>query len=348
MKKIFAALIACAMALSLVACSGGTSSSGGASTGGSSGGTSTGGSSTAGGDEEFVFDGPITVVVPFNAGSATDNQLRLMQADLEEALGTNLVIVNSAGGSGTIGTTDFLNSYQPDGYTILYSLATPVVYKPLGGDTAYTYDDLKGVALTSSQPMYLILADTSPFQSAQEVLDYIAANPGDFTYANVGNGGNGHLAFASFLMGEGLEATSVPYTGGTADCYTAMMGGEVDASVYGEADLLARPECHGVINLGSKSTLEELADVPTLADLGYEGYETNNMAGFFYDKDVPDAAVAAFEAAVQTVLTNEEFVQRATAAGFDPTFATGAELDEMAHQAIESARPVLEAMAAEQ
>ena len=251
MKKLFAALIACAMALSLVACSEGTSSSGGTSTGGSSGGTSTGGSSTAGGDEAFVFDGPITVVVPFNAGSATDNQLRLMQADLEEALGTNLVIVNSAGGSGTIGTTDFLNSYQPDGYTILYSLATPVVYKPLGGDTAYTYDDLKGVALTSSQPMYLILADTSPFQSAQEVLDYIAANPGDFTYANVGNGGNGHLAFASFLMGEGLEATSVPYTGGTADCYTAMMGGEVDASVYGEADLLARPDAEVLALIGS-------------------------------------------------------------------------------------------------
>lgn len=241
MKKLFAALLACAMALSLAACSNGTTSSGGTSAGGSQGG------STAGsGDEGFVFEEPITVVVPFKAGSATDNKIRLMQSDLEEALGTTLVIVNSEGGSGTIGTTDYLNSYQPDGYTILYSLATPVVYKPLSGDTAYTYDDLRGVALTSSQPMYLILSDSSPFQSAQEVLDYIAANPGDFTYANVGNGGNGHLAFASFLMGEGLEATSVPYTSGTADCYTAMMGGEVDAAVYGEADLLAVPSVTGL------------------------------------------------------------------------------------------------------
>lgn len=341
MKKLFAMVLACAMALSLASCSNGTSSTTGGS---SSGGSGAGGSSSGEENGTFVFEDPITVIVPFNAGSATDNQLRLMQADLEAALGTTLVIINSAGGSGTIGTTDYLNSYQPDGYTILYSLATPVVYKPLSGDTAYTYDDLRGVALTSSQPMYLILSDSSPFQSAQEVLDYIAANPGEFTYANVGNGGNGHLAFASFLMGEGLEATSVPYTGGTADCYTAMMGGEVDASVYGEADLLARPECHGVINLGSESTLEELADVPTLADLGYEGYETNNMAGFFYDKDVPDAAAAAFEAAVQTVLSDADFVERATAAGFDPTFATGAELDEMARQAIETAQPVLDAM----
>ncbi|MBS5591390.1 tripartite tricarboxylate transporter substrate binding protein [Lawsonibacter sp. OA9] len=336
MKKIFAALLACAMTLSLAACSNGSPTPGA---------SSSGGSSTAGsGDQDFAFEKPVTVVVPFKAGSATDNQIRLMQSDLEDALGTTLVIVNSEGGSGTIGTTDYLNSYQPDGYTILYSLATPIVYKPLSGDTAYTYDDLRGVALTSSQPMYLILADTSPFQSAQEVLDYIKSNPGEFTYANVGNGGNGHLAFASFLMGEALEATSVPYTGGTADCYTAMMGGEVDAAVYGEADLLARPECHGVINLGSKSTVESLVDIPTLADLGYEGYETNNMAGFFYHKNVPDAAATAFESAVESVLTDESFVTRATEAGFVPYFASGTKLDEMAHQAMETSQPVIDSL----
>lgn len=333
MKKLLSLALAAVMALSVVACSGGASSSSAAA------------SSQAGSESgEFKFSQPVTVIVPFKAGSATDNQIRLMQSKLEAALGTNLVIVNSEGGSGTIGTTEYLNNYAADGYTILYSLATPVVYKPLGGDTAYTYDDLTSVARTSSQPMYLIMADSNPMANAQDVLDYIKANPGKFTYANVGNGGNGHLAFASFLVGEGLEATSVPYSGGTADCYTAMMGGEVDAAVYGEADLLAREDNHGVINLGSKSAVDSLKDVPTLADLGYEGYETNNMAGFFYNKNVPAEAVAAFEAAVKTVLTDEEFVAEATAAGFVPSFGTGAEMDAQAEQAIENAKPVLAAM----
>lgn len=333
MKKLLSLALAAVMALSVAACSGGASSSSAAA-------SSEGGSESG----EFKFTQPITVVVPFKAGSATDNQMRLMQSKLEKALGTTLVIVNSEGGSGTIGTTEYLNNYAADGYTILYSLATPVVYKPLGGDTAYTYDDLTSVARTSSQPMYLIMADSNPMANAQDVLDYIKANPGKFTYSNVGNGGNGHLAFASFLVGEGLEATSVPYSGGTADCYTAMMGGEVDAAVYGEADLLAREDNHGVINLGSKSTVDSLKDVPTLAELGYEGYETNNMAGFFYNKDVPAEAVAAFEAAVKTVLTDESFVAEATAAGFVPSFGTGAEMDAQAEQAIENAKPVLAAM----
>lgn len=330
MKKLLSLALAAVMALSVAACSGGASSSSAAA------------SSEAGSESgEFKFTQPVTVIVPFKAGSATDNQIRLIQSKLEKALGTTLVIVNSEGGYGTIGTTEYLNNYAADGYTILYSLATPVVYKPLGGDTAYTYDDLTSVARTSSQPMYLIMADSNPMANAQDVLDYIKANPGKFTYANVGNG---HLAFASFLVGEGLEATSVPYSGGTADCYTAMMGGEVDAAVYGEADLLAREDNHGVINLGSKSTVDSLKDIPTLADLGYEGYETNNMAGFFYNKDVPAEAVAAFEAAVKTVLTDESFVAEATAAGFVPSFGTGAEMDAQAEQAIENAKPVLAAM----
>lgn len=327
MKKLFAAALSLAMALTMASCSNQASpaASGNAV------------------DGDFAFDQPVTVVVPFKAGSATDNQLRLMQGDLEQALGTTLVIVNAEGGSGTIGTTEYLTNYAADGYTILYSLATPIVYKPLSGDTAYTYDDLTSVARTSSQPMYLIMSDSNT-QSAEDVLEYIKANPGEFTYSNVGNGGNGHLALASFLVGEGLEATSVPYSGGTADCYTAMMGGEVDAAVYGEADLLAREDNHAVINLGSKSTVESLKDVPTLADLGYEGYETNNMAGFFYNKDVPQAAVDAFEQAVEAVLTNDAFVARATESGFVPSFGTGDEMDAQAAMAIEKATPVIEAL----
>lgn len=346
MKKIFALLLAAMMLVSLTACSSssGDSSNNSAGSNSTASSASAGTTSTSSPNEGFSFTQPITVIVPFKAGSATDNQLRLMQSKLESALNTTIVIINSEGGSGTIGTTEYLNNYKPDGYTILYSLATPIVYKPLSGDTAYTYDDLKPVALTSSLPMYLIMADSNPMANANDVLEYIKANPGQFTYSNVGNGGNGHLAFASFLMGEGLDATSVPYTGGTADCYTAVMGGEVDAAVYGEADLLAREEAHGVINLGSKSTIDSLKDVPTLADLGYPGYETNNMAGFFYKNDVPDEAASAFEAAVHAVLTDADFVAEATAAGFTPKFGTGAELDAQARQVMETALPVIQAL----
>mgnify|MGYP002627391202 CR=1 FL=1 len=95
--------------------------------------------------EGYKFSGTITIIVPFNAGSNTDSQLRFFQKYLEKHLGTNTIVVNKGGASGVIGTTEFL-TYEPDGNTILFSLPTPTVYKPAGGDTEYTLDDLIPVA----------------------------------------------------------------------------------------------------------------------------------------------------------------------------------------------------------
>lgn len=331
MKKILAFALACVMSLSMAACS---SSAPAASSGSSSAGGS------ASGDSAFSFDSPITVVVPFKAGSATDNQIRLMQSKLEKALGTNLVIVNAEGGSGTIGTTEYLTNYAADGYTILYTLATPVVYKPLSGDTAYTYDDLTSVARTSSQPMYLIVPD-SETRSAQEILDYIKENPGKFTYANAGNGGIAHLAFASFLKAEGLDALSVPFTGGTADCYTAVMGGHVMGHAVSEPDLVGRTDYNVLINLGTKSTTPGFENIPTLAELGYEGYCTDTFAGFYYMKGVDQAAVDAFDAAVKATLEDPDFQKAAEEANFGYNYANSADFTDMIHNTVELITPVL-------
>lgn len=335
MKKLLALVLACVMSLSMAACSSAPAASAGSS---SAGGSASGGS--ASGDSAFSFDSPITVVVPFKAGSATDNQIRLMQSKLEKALGTNLVIVNAEGGSGTIGTTEYLTNYAADGYTILYTLATPVVYKPLGGDTAYTYDDLTSVARTSSQPMYLIVPD-SETRSAQEILDYIKENPGKFTYANAGNGGIAHLAFASFLKAEGLDALSVPFTGGTADCYTAVMGGHVMGHSVSENDLVGRTDYNVLINLGTKSTTPGFENVPTLAELGYEGYCTDTFAGFYYMKGVDQAAVDAFDAAVKATLEDPDFQKAAEEANFGYHYANSADFTDMIHNTVELITPVL-------
>lgn len=294
--------------------------------------------------EGFEFKEPVNVIVPFKAGGTSDQQIRILQPYLEKELGTTLVIINSDGGSGVLGTTEYINNYKPDGYSILYTLATPVVYKPLTGDTSYTWGDLQAVSKTMSLPMYLILSNESPFQSGEEIIEYIKANPGKFSYANVGNGGNGHLAFASFLAGEGLDAKSVPYSGGTAECYTSIIGKECDAAVYGQADLLAHNDTHAAINLGSKSEVESLKDVPTLADLGYEGYETNNLGGFIYQKNVPAEAVKAFDAAVERVLSDPAFIEEAGKAGFTASYSSAADFQKEIENTIQTAEPVMKAL----
>lgn len=336
MKKFFAAAMALALALSVTACSNGASSSGAASDSGSASAAS--GSSA---DQGYTFTDTVTITVPFNAGSNTDSQIRFIQPYLEKHLGVSTVVVNAGGASGTIGTTDFLTQ-KADGTNILFSLPTPTVYKPAGGGTDYSVDDRIPVAQVSASPFYMaVSAENKDFTDGASLLEYIKANPGKFTYANAGNGGIAHLAFASFLKAEGLDALSVPFTGGTADCYTAVMGGHVMGHSVSEPDLVGRTDYNVLINLGTKSTTPGFENIPTLAELGYEGYCTDTFAGFYYMKGVDQAVVDAFDAAVKETLEDPDFQKAAEEASFGYAYENSADFTDMIHNTVELITPVL-------
>lgn len=286
----------------------------------------------------------ISIVVPFNAGSNTDSQIRFIQPYLEKALGVNTVVINNGGASGTIGVTDYLTQ-KPDGYTVLFSLPTPTVYKPTAGDTEYKTSDLVPVSRLSTAAMYLAVSQKSEFASAEDLINYIKEHPGDFTYANAGNGGIAHLAFASFLYGEGLDAQSIPFTGGTSECYTAVMGGHVMAYVVGEQELVGRDDVRPIINLGTKSTAEGFADIPTLSELGYSGYEINNFSGFYFMKGIDSAIVDAFDSAVQRTLAGEEFLAAAKQANFSHNYANAQDFSKQIADTVNLIAPVYEALA---
>ncbi len=287
----------------------------------------------------------ISVIVPFNAGSNTDRQIRFIQPYIEKALGGNIVVINKGGASGIIGVTEFL-AQKPDGYTVLFTLPTPTVYKPTAGDTEYKTDDLIPVSRISTAAMFLAVSAESEFKTGKDVLGYIQKNPGDFTYANAGNGGIAHLAFASFLVKEGFNALSIPFTGGTADGYTAVMGGHVKSYVPGEQDLVGRTDVRPVINLGSKSTTEGFTDIPTLEELGYKGYEINNFSGFYFMKGVDEAIIKAFDKAVAAALSNEEFLASAKTSQFSHAYANAADFTAQIKATVALITPVFASLAA--
>lgn len=332
MKKIFASILALAMLLMLAACGDKASD------------PQQSQSSSASSSAAVEFPSVITVTVPFNAGSNTDNQIRFIQSYLEKQLGATIVVNNAGGASGVIGTTEFLTQ-KADGSNILFSLPTPTVYKPAGGETTYTADQLVPVAQITSSPFYLaVSAENTDFPDGAAVIDYIKNNPGSFTYANAGNGGIAHLAFASFLHGEGLDALSVPFTGGTGDEYTAVMGGHVMSYVVSETDLVGRSDIRPLINLGTKSETEGFADIPTLAELGYDGYVTDTFAGFYYMEDISDEFVKAFDEAVKATLEDPDFIAAAEKASFICSYMDSAAFGDKVSNTVELAAPVLQAL----
>ena len=163
MKKVICAAAAVLMVASLTACSG-----------------QSGESAAAGEGNTQQADGypnkTIQVIVPFNAGSTTDTQCRFILPYLEKELGVSMAVVNNGGASGVIGTTDFL-SREADGYNVLFSLPTPTLYKPAAGETEYTVEDLQPVSEVFSAPMYLIVKNDSPYENAEQLIDYETEEP---------------------------------------------------------------------------------------------------------------------------------------------------------------------------
>lgn len=294
--------------------------------------------------EPHKFGGTVTITVPFNAGSNTDTQIRFIQPHLEKHLGVKTVVVNAGGASGTMGTNDYV-SKKPDGTNILFSLPTPTVYKPAGGTTQYKIDDLVPVARVTASPFYLAVSgENEQFKDGKSVLDFIKANPGEFTYANAGSGGIAHLAFASFLNDQGLDALSVPFTGGTAECYTAVMGGHVMSYAVSETELVGRSDIRALINLGSKSSTKGFEEIPTLAELGYEGYVTDTFAGFYYMKGIAPEIVEAFDAAVKATLEDAEFIETAKQANFIHRYAGAADFAAQINATVKLIVPILAAV----
>ena len=328
MKKVICAAAAVLMVASLTACSG-----------------QSGESAAAGEGNTQQADGypnkTIQVIVPFNAGSTTDTQCRFILPYLEKELGVSMAVVNNGGASGVIGTTAFL-SREADGYNVLFSLPTPTLYKPAAGETEYTVEDLQPVSEVFSAPMYLIVKNDSPYENAEQLIDFIKENPGKFSYANAGNGGIAQLAFSVFLHGEGLDATSVPSAGGSADNYTAVMGGHVDSYSGNESELLGRDDVRPVINLGSKSNNPEYADIPTLEELGYKGYCTDTYSGFYFSKDVAPEIVETFDAAVKKVLEDPEVIAEAKKQSLTLSYADSETFAAEISQSKEAIIPVLE------
>jgi len=171
---------------------------------------------------------PITLVVPFAAGGATDTLAR----QFAERMGRNarqpIIVENIAGAGGTVGATRVAKA-KADGYTLLvghvgYMAAAPGLYRQLAYDPVQDFD---AVARFPDTPMVLIAARTGPHQSLGSLVDLARRNPGKLNIANAGVGSAGHLVAALFAAALKIDVVHVSYKG-NAPALTDILAGQVD------------------------------------------------------------------------------------------------------------------------
>lgn len=220
-------------------------------------------------------DKPITLVVPYPPGGATDTVGRIVAKGISQRIGQPVIVDNRAGAGTVIGATAVAQA-QPDGYTLLISSNTTFTVNPalkpkLGYDPIKSFESL---GTLGSSPLVLL---ANPTLTASDVTSLVAlarSQPGKLSYGSFGNGTTSHFAGEMFKVMTGVEILHVPYKG-SAPAMTDLIGGQVQLTF--DTNVAALPQVQAgkvkAIAVTSRQRSATLPNVPTIAEAGYPDYE---------------------------------------------------------------------------
>jgi len=246
----------------------------------------------------------IKAVIPFGAGSATDVVPRLVFDRLAAELGQPIVIENRPGAGGTLGTAQIAKA-DPDGYSILaHSSAltiAPAIFPNLGFDTT---KDLSSVLMIGSSANVMIVPVSRPWKNVQEFIADAKAKPGSISFGSVGTGSAVHISAEKFRLAAGIEATHVPYRGGS-EVLADILGGRIDfyfAPLALALPLIREGKVRALL-VSTPQRVPDLPDVPTPAEAGLKGAESLIWFGVLMPAKTPRDIIDKFHAAGVKVLT---------------------------------------------
>ena len=212
---------------------------------------------------------PVTFIVPWAAGGATDITIRALADAASKHLGQPIIIENKAGGGGTVGGATMAASSKPDGYTIAQIPISIFRYPIMQGAT---YDPLKDFTYIANIAGYVFASycsTESKLGTWKEVIDFAKANPGRLTYASPGHGTSPNIGMELMAAASGVKFTEVPFKS-TNEVNLAVAGNHTLCGATGlDAKPLADAGKLKFVNVWTGSPLAKLPGVPTLKQLGY-------------------------------------------------------------------------------
>lgn len=271
---------------------------------------------------------PITLVVPFPAGSTTDLVGRILSEELSKVAGQQVIIDNRGGAGGGVGTEAAARA-EPDGYTLLMGTIgthsiNPAVYAKINYDPIA---DFAPVIQFGTAPNVLVVNPDLPVKSVKELIAYIRERPGQVNYASSGNGTSNHLSGAMFAAREGLKATHVPYRGG-AQAITDLLRGEVQFMFYHYLPLLphiAEGKLRALA-ITSANRIDALPDVPVMKEAGMNDFEVSAWFGVWAPAKTPQDIVGKLNKTISGIINSPEVKKRLMIQGIDPVNGSPADL----------------------
>jgi len=289
---------------------------------------------------------PVTVVVPFAAGGATDVIARIYADHMSRTLGQQLVIENVTGAGGTIAATRVARA-SPDGYTLLMgNLGTQAASVGLYPNLAYDpRTDFAPIMNAAATPMLVAAKNDLPVKDFREFVAYVKANAGKLNYGTGGVGATSHLTclFLDTLLD--VKVQHVPFRG-SGPALNALIAGQIDYVCDQTVGIVPQIQGRQVKGLVAavKTRIPVIPDVPTSEEQGLPQFQAAGWNALFAPKGTPADIVEKLNAAAKAALRDETVRKRLLELGAelpDEAGQTPAALGELVRSEIEKWVPVI-------
>jgi tripartite-type tricarboxylate transporter receptor subunit TctC len=269
---------------------------------------------------------PITIVVPFGAGSGTDVVTRVIAEPLGVALKQSVIVEDKPGANGAIAAMQVARS-APDGHTLLMGTNSPLSAAPMLNRTL-AYDpvnDFSPISRVGSYTFVVAVHRDLNIKSVQELIAHAKANPGKLSYAS-GNT-SGIVAGATLKQRAGIDIVHVPYKT-VPQALNDVLAGRVPIIVSDLTPTMPHVKAGTLLPLGvtrlQRSTF--LPDVPTLHEAGVTEFEMDSWAGLVAPAGTPPAVIARLNAELRRIIDSPQGQARFASAGFEAFSSTPEEL----------------------
>ena len=251
---------------------------------------------------------PVTLVVPFTAGTTSDVLARGLTDHLAKAIGQPVVVENRGGAGGNIGA-GVVAKAQPDGHTILFATTGPgatnrLMYKNLPFDPQ---KDFTPVVLVGKSPVIVVARPDAPVKGVAELIAYAKVNPDKLTAGFPGNGTLGHVTGLLLMQRAGITIGQLQYRGSAA-IMTDLIGGHIDLAMDSMAAYVPNIKEGKLKALAIAGTARwaDLPDVPTVSESGLPGFDASVWYALVAPTGTPPVVVAKLNAATNDFLATPE------------------------------------------
>jgi tripartite-type tricarboxylate transporter receptor subunit TctC len=266
---------------------------------------------------------PVRVIVPFAPGGPTDVLARLITLQLSRSLGQQFYVENQSGAGGNLGMGAGARA-APDGYTITVVSTSYVVNPNLYAKIPYDpYKDFVPVTLAAVSPNVLVVHPSIPANTVKELIAFLKAHPGKYSFAHAGVGTTPQLSGEMFKRSQDLDIVSVPF-GGSAPAIQSALAGHtpIAFTVLTPAVPQVKEGKLRALAVTTSKRSAVLPDVPTLAESGLSDQESDTILGVLAPAHTPQPIVTLLYQEIRNAMNQPDIAEKLATLGFETIAST--------------------------